>query len=180
MHHWTSRTRPLTPMNSCSINSLEQLTSMINSRTQEGWNLLNFDRRFAVTGSEQTQRKLSKWRLYVIVVLVPLYFRVKPSGRQEVGNLIVHSEEGTMKIQKITLIIPIMQWICIFALVVAASNKQPGKNEFSRVHHTVRRVTGYRMKCVPEMKKFCSIFTYNGLSKKFCLKIKTKHCTALD
>ena len=85
-----------------------------------------------------------------------------------------------MTIQKITVLMKIMLWLCIFVSVVAASNIQPGKDEFSRVHHRVRRVTGYRMKCVPEMKTVCSTFTYNGLSRKFCFTVKTKQCTSLD
>ena len=38
-----------------------------------------------------------------------------------------------------------------------------------RQRHRVRRLTGFRTKCLPKKKKFCSIFTHKGISKTFCL-----------
>ena len=44
----------------------------------------------------------------------------------------------------------------------------------------VRRSSGYRTYCIPKMKSICAMFTVDGISKKYCVSVKTSHCTALD
>ena len=46
--------------------------------------------------------------------------------------------------------------------------------------HRVRRMVGRRTKCLFEPKKFCSNFTHGSITKKFCLVVRIKRCTALD
>ena len=55
-----------------------------------------------------------------------------------------------------------------------------GTEENMRVHNRVRRMTGYRQKCVHVKRKLCAFFTHNGISKPFCFPIKIKECTGLD
>ena len=46
--------------------------------------------------------------------------------------------------------------------------------------HRVRRLVGGKTKCLFEPKKFCSKFTHGSITKKFCLVVRVKRCTALD
>ena len=46
--------------------------------------------------------------------------------------------------------------------------------------HRVRRMVGRRTKCLFEPKKFCTKFTHGLITKKFCLIVRIKHCSALD
>ena len=46
--------------------------------------------------------------------------------------------------------------------------------------HRVRRLVGRRTKCSFEPNKFCSKFTHGPITKKFCLVVRIKRCTALD
>ena len=47
-------------------------------------------------------------------------------------------------------------------------------------HRRVRRMLGRATQCIDELKKFCQNFTHGGISKKFCLVVPVKRCTALD
>ena len=47
-------------------------------------------------------------------------------------------------------------------------------------HHRVKRMFGYRTKCLPEKKKFCWTFSYKGMKRVFCIYAKVKNCTGLD
>ena len=54
------------------------------------------------------------------------------------------------------------------------------KNSSDNHHHRVRRMLGRRTECVPTLKNFCSMFTYGKTTKRFCLTVTVKKCTALD
>ena len=44
----------------------------------------------------------------------------------------------------------------------------------------VRRMSGYRMKCLPVKKKVCALLRHKGITKRLCFTINIKDCTALD
>ena len=44
----------------------------------------------------------------------------------------------------------------------------------------IRRTVGQRTRCNPKLKTFCKIFKHKKVTEKFCLRVKVKHCTALD
>ena len=48
------------------------------------------------------------------------------------------------------------------------------------IKRRVRRVTGSPTKCVTEFRKFCHTFVANGISKRFCIAVPMKYCTAVD
>ena len=43
-----------------------------------------------------------------------------------------------------------------------------------------RRGFGYRTKCIPVKERVCQMFTVRGVTKAYCVYIKTDMCTALD
>ena len=65
------------------------------------------------------------------------------------------------------------------SLASSASIVQPTSSTVPQ-HHRVRRLTGYRTTCQPGKKIFCSLFTYNGVTKKFCLQVTLQQCSGLD
>ena len=44
----------------------------------------------------------------------------------------------------------------------------------------IRRTVGQRTRCNPKLKTFCKMFKHKKVAEKFCLRVKVKHCTALD
>ena len=66
------------------------------------------------------------------------------------------------------------------SLVLCEGTEEKIDQHEVRVHHRVRRMTGYRQKCVPVKKNLCALFTHNQLTKSFCFPITIKECTGLD
>ena len=66
------------------------------------------------------------------------------------------------------------------AATVDGSMNEPAFTSLRQQHRRVRRMTGYRKKCLPQKKKLCSIFTHEGVSKTFCFYVNIRVCTGLD
>ena len=69
--------------------------------------------------------------------------------------------------------------VLLIHLVDAAGTSSAG-GELPKIHRRVRRLTGYRTVCVPKKKKFCSMFTYEGVTEMFCIYVDINRCSALD
>ena len=55
-----------------------------------------------------------------------------------------------------------------------------GRNKPHTRRSRQRRGFGYRTKCIPMKERVCQMFTVRGVTKAYCVYIKTDMCTALD
>ena len=46
--------------------------------------------------------------------------------------------------------------------------------------HRIRRMIGRNTTCFRRLVKFCKMVTYKDVTKRFCLRVPVKYCTALD
>ena len=70
--------------------------------------------------------------------------------------------------------------VLLLHLMDAAGTSSSGDELQPKINHRVRRLTGYRTVCVPKKKKFCSMFTYEGVTEMFCIYVDINRCSALD
>ena len=67
--------------------------------------------------------------------------------------------------------------ILLLTPTAAEARANFSKHAVSRIRRTV---TGLRTQCIPYLKNFCQMFTFKGVTKRFCIAKTFYTCTALD
>ena len=107
----------------------------------------------------------------------------RKENRRSSNRITNRQQRRKMKYIKKTLVFT-LTFLIISCKAKELNDEHPdglySKNLSLRSHRRVRRMLGRKTKCFPKLVKFCHRFTYGATTKKFCLMVNVKKCTALD
>ena len=94
-------------------------------------------------------------------------------------------EDNKMNSCSVLLLLVIL---CLLLWSFVSSNEVEGHNNNNAktahpahpAHPRFRRTVGQRTRCMKKMVPYCGMFTHGKVTKKFCLFVNLKQCTALD